>query len=199
MKLPPVLVNAILAAEDHRFFSHHGVNMYRILGAAVADIRADEQAQGGSTLTMQLARNFFLTRRRTFRRKVEEIFLALLMEQRLSKQQIFELYANQTYLGQRGSFSIYGFGEAANAYFNKDVRSLHFTRSRIIRRVNPQAQPVLALPESLSRQGSSQPGPQAHARNRFSQRSGRGESFQNALASGKTEPGGARRRSLWTW
>ena len=131
-ELPRALVNAILAAEDHRFFSHHGVNMYRILGAAVADIRADERAQGGSTLTMQLARNFFLSRRRTFRRKLEEIFLALLMEQRLSKQQIFELYANQTYLGQRGSFSIYGFGEAANAYFNKDVRSLTLPEAALL-------------------------------------------------------------------
>ena len=122
--LPPDLINAVLAAEDHRFFSHHGVSLWRILGAAVADIRSDERAQGGSTLTMQLARNFFLTRQRTFRRKAEEIFLALLLEQRLSKQEIFELYANQIYLGQRGSFSINGLGEAADAYFGKDVASL---------------------------------------------------------------------------
>ena len=122
--LPKVLVDAVLAAEDHRFFSHHGVNILRILGAAVADIRAEEKVQGGSTLTMQLARGFFLTPRRAWRRKLEEIFLALLLEQRLSKEQIFELYANQIYLGQRGSFSIYGLGEAANAYFNKDVASL---------------------------------------------------------------------------
>src|SRR5437763_11071261 len=130
--LPPTCVNAVLAAEDHRFFSHHGVSLYRMLGAAVADIRADERSQGGSTLTMQLARSFFLSRRRTFRRKVEEIFLALLMEQRLSKQQIFELYANQTYLGQRGSFSIYGFGEAADAYFNKDIRSLTLPEAALL-------------------------------------------------------------------
>jgi penicillin-binding protein 1B len=122
--LPKVLVDAVLAAEDHRFFSHHGVNILRILGAAAADIRAEEKVQGGSTLTMQLARGFFLTPRRTWGRKLEEIFLALLLEQRLSKEQIFELYANQIYLGQRGSFSIYGLGEAANAYFNKDVGSL---------------------------------------------------------------------------
>src|SRR5206468_1574537 len=113
--LPQDCVDAVLAAEDHRFFSHHGVSLYRILGAAVADIRADERAQGGSTLTMQMARTFFLSRRKTLSRKLEEIFLALLMEQRLSKRQIFELYANQTYLGQRGSFSVYGFGEAADA------------------------------------------------------------------------------------
>ena len=122
--LPKVLVDAVLAAEDHRFFSHHGVNILRILGAAVADIRAEEKVQGGSTLTMQLALGFFLTPQRVWRRKVEEISLALLLEQRLTKEQILELYANQVYLGQRGSFSIYGFGEAANAYFNKDVGSL---------------------------------------------------------------------------
>ncbi len=123
--LPKVLVDAVLAAEDHRFFSHHGVNIFRILGAAAADIRAEEKVQGGSTLTMQLARGFFsLTPQRVWRRKLEEVFLALLLEQRLTKEQIFELYANQIYLGQRGSFSIYGLGEAANAYFNKDVASL---------------------------------------------------------------------------
>lgn len=122
--LPRVLVDAVLAAEDHRFFEHHGVNFYRILAAAFADIRAEEAVQGGSTLTMQLARNFFLTPRRTIKRKVMEIFIAFLLEQRLDKKQIFELYANQIYLGQRGSFSIYGFGEASGSYFNKDVSSL---------------------------------------------------------------------------
>ena len=130
--LPPDLVNAVLAAEDHRFFAHHGVSLWRILGAAAADIRADDRAQGGSTLTMQLARNFFLTHRRTFRRKVEEIFLALMLEQRLNKQQIFELYANQIYLGQRGSFSINGLGEAADAYFNKDVQSLTLAEDALL-------------------------------------------------------------------
>ena len=130
--LPKVLVDAILATEDHRFFSHHGVNIYRIIAAAVADIRAEEKVQGGSTLTMQLARNFFLTPRRTIRRKVAEIALALLLEQRLSKEQIFELYANQVYLGQRGSFSIYGLGEAANVYFDKDVHSLTLPEAALL-------------------------------------------------------------------
>src|SRR5437870_2276891 len=130
--LPQNCVDAVLAAEDHLFFSHHGVSLYRILGAAVADIRADERAQGGSTLTMQLARTFFLSRRKTLSRKVEEVLLALLMEQRLSKRQIFELYANQAYLGQRGSFSVYGFGEAADAYFNKDVKSLTLPEAALL-------------------------------------------------------------------
>jgi len=122
--LPKVLVDAVVAAEDHRFFSHHGVDIFRIPGAAVADLRAEENVQGSSTLTMQLARGFFLTPRRVWRRKIEETFLACLLEKRLTKEQIFELYANQIYLGQRGSFSIYGLGEAANTYFNKDVASL---------------------------------------------------------------------------
>ncbi|MBZ5563592.1 MAG: PBP1A family penicillin-binding protein [Acidobacteriia bacterium] len=130
--LPKPLVDAVLAAEDHRFFSHHGVNFYRILVAALKDVRAEEKLQGGSTLTMQLARNFFLTPRRTFKRKVAEIFLAMLMEQRLSKEQIFELYSNQIYLGQRGSFSVYGFGEAASSYFNKDVSSLTLPEAALL-------------------------------------------------------------------
>jgi penicillin-binding protein 1B len=132
--LPKSLVDAVLAAEDHRFFSHQGVDFYRIVGAAVADLRTDERAQGGSTLTMQLARSplFLNTRRRTLRRKMEEICLALLMEQRLTKQQIFEFYANQIYLGQHGSFSIYGFGEAADVYFHKDVKSLTLPESALL-------------------------------------------------------------------
>ena len=130
--LAKVEVDAVLATEDHRFFSHHGVNFYRILAAAIADLRAEERVQGGSTLTMQLARNFFLTPRRTFRRKLAEIFLALLLEQRLTKEQIFELYANQIYLGQRGTFAIYGVGEAASAYFNKDVNSLTLPEAALL-------------------------------------------------------------------
>jgi len=130
--LPKVLIDAIVAAEDHRFFSHHGVDILRIPGAALADIRADRNVQGSSTLTMQLARGFFLSPARVWRRKIEETFLALLLEKRLSKEQILELYANQIYLGQRGSFSIYGFGEGANAYFNKDVSSLKLPEAALL-------------------------------------------------------------------
>lgn len=130
--LPPVLVSAVLAAEDRRFFSHHGVNVYRIFDAAFRDLMADERLQGGSTLTMQLARNFFLTPKRTLRRKSEEMFLALIMEQRLTKEQIFELYANEVYLGQRGSFAIDGFGAASEAYFNKNVKSLTLPQAALL-------------------------------------------------------------------
>ena len=130
--LPKVLINAILATEDHRFFSHSGVNIYRIIVASLSGVRGEDRIRGTSTLTMQLARNFFLSSERTLRRKAIEIFIALLMEQRLTKEQIFELYANQIYLGQRGSFSIYGVGEGANAYFDKDVNSLTLPEAALI-------------------------------------------------------------------
>ena len=130
--LPRTLISAVLATEDHRFFSHSGVNVFRLVAAAITAWRADERIKGTSTLTMQLARGFFLTRERTFERKASEIFLAMLMEQRLTKEQILELYANQIYLGQRGSFSIYGVGEAASAYFNKDVTSLELHEAALL-------------------------------------------------------------------
>src|ERR1039458_2398832 len=122
--LPKALVDAILVTEDHRFYSHHGVDSFRMFAAALADLRSDKRLQGGSTLTMQLARNLFLTPRRTIRRKLAEIFFAMILEHRLTKEQILVLYANQVYLGQRDSFSIYGFGEAASVYFNKDLSAL---------------------------------------------------------------------------
>ncbi len=130
--LPKALVDAILATEDHRFYSHHGVDSLRMVAAALADLRSDKRLQGGSTLTMQLARNLFLTPRRTIRRKVEEVFLAMILEHRLTKEQIFVLYANQVYLGQRDSFSINGFGEAAWVYFNKDVSALSLPESAFL-------------------------------------------------------------------
>ena len=131
-QLPKDLVNAVVAAEDHTFFTHHGINLFRMFSAAIADLRAGRMAEGGSTLTMQLARNFFLTPRRAISRKLQEIFIAMLLEHRLSKEQIFSFYANEIYLGQSGSFSIYGFGEAANAYFNKNVSSLTLPEAALL-------------------------------------------------------------------
>ncbi len=130
--LPKVLIDAIVATEDHRFFSHRGVNIYRIIAATLAGIHGEDKIRGTSTLTMQLARDIFLTHERSLQRKAREIFLALLMEQRLTKEQILELYVNQIYLGQRGSFSIYGVGEAANSYFNKDVSSLKLPEAALL-------------------------------------------------------------------
>ena len=122
--LPPVMVNAVLAAEDKRFFEHAGFDPIRVLGAAWADLHGSSMMQGASTLDMQVARSFFFTTKREWRRKIKETMVALELEHRFTKQQIFELYANEIYLGNRGSFSIRGFGEAAEAYFGKDVRQL---------------------------------------------------------------------------
>jgi penicillin-binding protein 1B len=122
--LPTPLVNAVLAAEDKRFLEHGGLDMVRVFGAAWADLRRGQKAQGASTIDMQVARSFFFTTKREWTRKVKEILMAFEIDQRFTKRQIFELYANEVYLGNRGSFSIRGFGEAAEAYFGKDVREL---------------------------------------------------------------------------
>ncbi len=122
--LPAALVDAVLSTEDRRFFNHPGLDFFRVLGAAWVDLRRGEKAQGASTITMQVARSFFFTSRREWGRKLRETVMALLLEQRFNKKQIFELYANQIYLGNRASFAIRGFGEAAMAYFGKDVQRL---------------------------------------------------------------------------
>jgi penicillin-binding protein 1B len=121
--IPPVLLNAVLSAEDKRFFEHPGFDIIRIFGAAWADLRG-QTIQGASTLTMQVARSIFFTPERTWRRKVAETMVAMQLEQRFSKQEIFQLYANEIYLGNRGSFAIHGFAEGSLAYFNKDIREL---------------------------------------------------------------------------
>jgi penicillin-binding protein 1B len=123
--LPPVLIHAILSAEDKRFFEHGGFDFIRIAGAAWADIRhSSGHYQGASTITMQVARTFFLSTDRNWRRKLAEAMISIELEQRFSKQRIFELYANEVYLGNRGSFGIRGFSEASVAYFGKDLRQL---------------------------------------------------------------------------
>jgi penicillin-binding protein 1B len=123
--LPPTLVHAILSAEDKRFFEHGSFDIIRIFGAAWADIRHSSQHyQGASTITMQVARTFFFSNERTWRRKLAEAMVAFELEQRFNKQQILELYANEVYLGNRGSFGIRGFSEASVAYFGKDMRQL---------------------------------------------------------------------------
>jgi penicillin-binding protein 1B len=138
--LPKNLVNALLAAEDKRFFEHPGFDAIRVAGAALADMRHGAKAQGASTLDMQLARSFFFSTERTWHRKVAETMVALELEHRYTKQQIFELYSNEIYLGNRGSFAIHGFGEASQAYFGKDVRELNLEEcaflTGIIRRPN---------------------------------------------------------------
>src|SRR5436309_4494462 len=123
--LPATLVDAILSAEDKRFFEHGGFDFIRIVGAAWADVRHSSQHyQGASTITMQLARTFFFSNERTWRRKLAEAMVSIELEERFSKQQLFEMYANEVYLGNRGSFGVRGFAEASVAYFGKDLRQL---------------------------------------------------------------------------
>ncbi len=123
-EIPPGLVQATLAIEDRRFFEHSGVNYWRLMQAGLKDLLTGHKEQGGSTLTMQLARGFFLTPEKRLKRKIIEIVITFQLEHRFNKKQIFEMYANQINLGQRGSFSINGFGEASRAYLGKDIRQL---------------------------------------------------------------------------
>ncbi|HMZ22584.1 MAG TPA: PBP1A family penicillin-binding protein, partial [Blastocatellia bacterium] len=122
--LPYELVLGIVAIEDRGFFQHSGISLRGILRALFRNYEAGEVREGGSTITQQLVKGFFLTPEKTLKRKLSEAYMAIILEQKLSKTQIFEMYCNQIYLGQRGGFSINGFGEAARAYFGKDVRQL---------------------------------------------------------------------------
>jgi penicillin-binding protein 1B len=131
-EVPKGLVDAVLAIEDRRFFEHSGVNFVRMAEAAWIDFTRQRHEQGGSTLTMQLSRGFFLTPEKTVRRKLTEMLIAEELEQKFSKQQIFEIYANWVDLGQRGSFAISGFGEASRAYFNKDLKDLSLPEAALL-------------------------------------------------------------------
>src|SRR5579863_2685708 len=122
--IPPVLVHAVVSAEDKRFFQHSGFDPIRIIKAAYIDVREHRYAQGASTLSQQLARSFWLDNDKTWRRKIPEVLITMHLEQKLKKEQIFEYYANQVPLGHRGSFGIRGFGEAAQVFFGKDVSKL---------------------------------------------------------------------------
>ncbi|NOX08872.1 MAG: penicillin-binding protein 1A [Gammaproteobacteria bacterium] len=127
-ELPPLLIKAFLAAEDSRFFIHPGVDYQGILRALFELIRTGEKRQGGSTITMQVARNFFLSREKTYLRKATEILLALRMERELSKQQILELYLNKIYLGHRS----YGVIAAAQTYYNLPLKELDIAQMAMI-------------------------------------------------------------------
>jgi penicillin-binding protein 1B len=124
-EIPANLVQAVLAIEDRRFFEHGGVNYASILSWGWHDVIGDRKHRGGaSTLTMQLAKLLFVADTGTYKYKITQILMAIHLEHRFTKKQIFEAYANQINLGQRGSFSIDGFGEAAQVYFGKDIRQL---------------------------------------------------------------------------
>ncbi len=118
--IPKPVLNAFIAAEDDRFYSHGGIDSFGLVRAAIASALTGEARQGGSTITMQLARNMFLSPEKNLRRKLREIFLALRMEHEFSKQEILTLYLNKIFLGQRA----YGIGAAAEVYYGKPLREL---------------------------------------------------------------------------
>jgi penicillin-binding protein 1A len=126
--LPPVLRQAVISIEDKNFESHWGVNIFRVLGAAYHDLTSTGRTQGASTLTMQLARNLFLSSQQTFGRKLQEVFLSIQIERAFTKQQIFTLYANQIYLGQ----GVYGFEAGSEYYFSKQARDLTLPEAALL-------------------------------------------------------------------
>jgi penicillin-binding protein 1B len=130
--LPPHLVDAILSVEDQRFEAHPGIDLRRIGGALLANLRAGGIRQGGSTLTQQLVKNFFLTPERTLKRKVHEAVMAVLVELRYGKREILQAYLNEIYFGQRGSTEIHGVGEAALRFFGKRVQNLSLAESALL-------------------------------------------------------------------
>src|SRR5262245_2123566 len=130
--LPKSLVDAITSIEDRQFFEHSGINWYGVMRALLTDIQSGAITEGGSSITQQLVKNFFLKPDRTWKRKLSEAYMSVILEQRLSKEQIMTMYCNQIYLGQRGGFSINGFGEAARAYFGKDVSHLTLQESALL-------------------------------------------------------------------
>jgi penicillin-binding protein 1A len=126
-EIPSYLKNAVVAIEDERFYEHGGVDYWGVLRATLANLKG-RLAQGASTITMQVARNFFLTNEKSFTRKIYEVLLAWKIEANLSKEQILELYMNQIYLGQRA----YGFGSAAQIYFGKDIQRISIAEAAML-------------------------------------------------------------------
>ena len=130
--IPQSLVDAVTSAEDKRFFHHWGFDYRRAFKAAYVDFKDGRKQQGASTLTMQLARAFFLDPAKSWRRKVDEILITIHLEHTLTKQQIFEDYANEIYFGRRGTYSVNGFGEAARVYFGKELRQIDVPEAALL-------------------------------------------------------------------
>src|SRR3989338_6999727 len=136
-QVPKQLIQAVLATEDQRYFEHHGVDFIGLVRAAKAVLISGRKVQGASTITMQVARNFFLTRKKTYTRKLNEILLAFKINQKLSKEKVLELYLNRIYFGQRA----YGIAAAAQVYYGKSLNKLTL----------PQMAMLAGLPQSPSR------------------------------------------------
>jgi penicillin-binding protein 1B len=121
---PPALINALLASEDRDFYHHFGVSFRGIARAMLTNVRAGAMVQGGSTITQQLVKNFYLSSERSLTRKINEALMALILEYRYSKDEILEAYLNEIYLGQNGNSSVHGFGLASEFYFNSTLKDL---------------------------------------------------------------------------
>jgi penicillin-binding protein 1B len=130
--VPPVLIQAVLAAEDHRFFDHAGVDLRGLLRAAWTNIRGGRVLQGGSTITQQLVKNRLLGPQRTFARKINEAWLSAVVEWRYSKERILEAYLNEIYLGQRGPVAIRGIGAAARSFFGKEPHQVTLDEAALL-------------------------------------------------------------------
>ncbi|MEJ2200267.1 MAG: penicillin-binding protein 1B, partial [Desulfuromonadaceae bacterium] len=150
-QVPSQVVEALIAVEDRRFFSHHGIDPRGILRALFATLRG-EGIQGGSTLTQQLVKNFYLTSERTLRRKFTEMIMALLLEWHYSKEEILETYLNEVYLGQDGNRAIHGFGLASYYYFDKPLEQLSLSEASLLvgmlkgpSQYSPRSHPQTAL------------------------------------------------------
>lgn len=150
--LPDPLVSGLIAVEDHNFERHFGIDPLAIGRALVANIRATRVVQGGSTLTQQLVKNFFLTSERTLWRKFNEVLMALILEWRYSKDEILEAYANEIYLGQAGGKAVHGFALASHFYFNRPLQELDLSRTALLIALvrgpsayDPRHNPELAL------------------------------------------------------
>ncbi len=131
-EIPDHLVKAVLAIEDRRFFHHGGLDPMGIVRAAARNIESEAYSQGGSTITQQLARSSFLKPEKTLRRKLQEALLSFVLERRLSKEEILELYLNDVYFGQVASFNVQGVGQAARTFFGKEVRDLTLPESALL-------------------------------------------------------------------
>ena len=146
--VPHTMINAFLAAEDDQFYDHPGIDIAGLVRATISLIQTGERRQGGSTITMQLARNFFLTKHRTFERKIKEIFLALMLERLFTKDEILKLYLNKIFLGKRA----YGVAAASEIYYGLPIKSLNLAQIAMIAglpkapsRYNPIANPDKAI------------------------------------------------------
>ena len=148
-EVPPLLPAALKAVEDRKFDSHHGVNPLAILRALFVNVRAGQIEQGGSTLTQQLVKSYFLDSRRTLRRKAEEAVMAVILESRFEKADIMNAYINEIYLGQDGKRAVHGFGLASQFYFGKPLAELDLPEIALM--VGDRARPVVLRPAPPSR------------------------------------------------